>query len=141
MAILRKETMSLVVRSRVCNHEECPLLFLTRATIHPYIIQELESSPNVLRALGPHFHWELLTRRSTASIAAVMGNKAAKIYHVFFWFAVSLHSQPARSLTWLTVWPHDVVVSAQRGRRRMWGRHTRLLLAAAAMMRSASEKS
>lgn len=117
MAFLRKETLSLVVRSRVCNHEECPLLFLTRATIHPYIIQELESSSNVLRALGPHLHWELLTRRSIASIAAVMGNKEAKIYLFFFWFAVSLHSQPARSLTWLTMWPHDVVL-AQRGRRR-----------------------
>lgn len=104
MAFLRKETLSLVIRSRVCNHEECPLLFLTRATIHPYIIQELESSPNILRALGPHLHWELLTRRSTASVAAVMGNKAAKIYlfcwwwwFVFFFFGLLLafiHNQP-----------------------------------------------
>lgn len=73
--------MNLMARSRVGA-----LLFLTRATTHPYIIRELESSPNVLRAVGPHLHWELLTRRSTAGRASVNGTKGTKSYHTFLLF-------------------------------------------------------
>lgn len=48
--IHRKEPMSLVA-SGVCMHEEGHLLFLTRVNVHPYVICELESSPEVLREL------------------------------------------------------------------------------------------
>lgn len=77
----RKEPVSLVVRSRVCRHEEGLLLFLTRADVHPCVIWELESSPYVQRAVGPHLYWEFLTCRSAAGVAAVMGSETAQIYH------------------------------------------------------------
>lgn len=84
VAIHRKGPMSLVVRSRMCRHEEGLLLFLTRADIHPYVIWKLESSPNLLRAVRPHLHWEFLTCRSADGIATVMGSETAKIYQSYF---------------------------------------------------------
>lgn len=109
--------MNLMARSRVGA-----LLFLTRATTHPYIIRELESSPNVLRAVGPHLHWELLTRRSTAGRASVNGTKGTKSYHTFlllFFFlsSFSIHSQSARFLAWLTVLLHKAELAQRKGGR------------------------
>lgn len=109
VTIHRQEPMSLVVRSRVCRHKEG--LLLTRADVHPYIIWELESSPNVLRAVGPHLHWEFLTCRSTAGVATVTGSGTAKIYQSFFWFAFP----PGLAHCVATQ-----AASAQRDRGRAW---------------------
>lgn len=73
-------------RSRVCRHEEGLLLFLGRADVHLYVIWELELSPDVLRAAGPHLHWEFFRCRSAAGVAAVMVSEAAKIYHCLVCF-------------------------------------------------------
>lgn len=123
------------------------LLFLTRATTHPYIIRELESSPNVLRAVGPHLHWELLTRRSTAGRASVNGTKGTKSYHtflllLFFFFVFFQHSFTISQIPGLAhcVAAQSRVGPKERRESMAGGRHMGLLLAAVAGLRSASAK-